>query len=142
MGVQNTFYKNTSEGLLLDKYYLLTWHLTLTDMGGRPSLVCFVLQLNSNSSKCIKFKIWTDFCSVRTFWRPGAANIKCFDFHLCCLEVRNSRVTKSSYEAELHRMTSHFWVTNSEIFIKILFSSYELDFMKYLVKLRVTNLKV
>ena len=36
-----------------------------------------------------------------------------------------------SYEIELHNMTSHLGVTNSEVFIEILLSSYQLDFIKY-----------
>ena len=38
-------------------------------------------------------------------------------------EVQNSRVTKSSYESELHKMTSHFKLL-TQTFIEILTLNY------------------
>ena len=39
-------------------------------------------------------------------------------------EVRNSRVTKSSYETELGKMTSHFELLTSKNFTESILSSY------------------
>ena len=52
----------------------------------------------------------------------------------------------SSYEIKLQNRVTQNDVTlrviNSEIFIEILLSSYQLDFIKYSIKFRVTDPKI
>ena len=83
------------------------------------------------------------FCSKYLIYKnPSKVKRYYFIFYL----ELNRGLEFSSHDIELRNRVKQndvtLRVTNSEIFIVILLSSYQLDFVKYEIKLRVTNSKV
>ena len=108
-------------------------------------LTCTLLNSFSESSECLKSvfinttNIYSNKFLERYFvrilpschkylWHKYFLQVKngsCFRLHLLYpFEFRNSRVTKSSYETELRKMTSHFELLTRSRKIKSFTSSY------------------
>ena len=73
----------------------------------------------------IKFQVGFSGISIVNSMRQLATPHFYRYFLKCHRGVRNSRVTKSCYETELRKMTSHFELLTENFFIEVLLSSYE-----------------